>query len=99
MRSPRAVLTASSLHELLVVVGHTMGRLADAGTFSVLEVQFGFTSLFEVVLISAFAVVAAAAYATSFFTFSLVLVCQLLPRSLHEGVLHPCVPGGRVSLR
>ena len=44
----------------MMAVGHSMGRLAYADTFIAFGVRFGFTSLFEVVLILGFVVLCAA---------------------------------------
>ena len=55
MRSPRAVIAAFSLLLLLMGIGHGMGRLIYADTFTAFGVRFGYTSLFEVVLVFSFA--------------------------------------------
>jgi hypothetical protein len=56
MRTPRAIILAFSLILLLVAVAHTMGRLIYADTVAPYGVHFGYTSLVEVVLMFAFAV-------------------------------------------
>lgn len=59
MRSQRAVITAFSVLLLLMAVGHTMGRVIYARTFTAMGVRFGYTSLFEVVLMVYFAALCA----------------------------------------
>ncbi len=60
MRSPYAVIAGFSLILLLTAVGHAMGRLVYADTFTAFGVRFGFTSLFEVVLVFSFTALSAA---------------------------------------